>query len=72
LVLPVAIPPPDDPLLCRTALPKSVVVPRLEMAPPRPPATLPVNELRKMRETPADWVFRPPPLIGALLAMDVR
>jgi hypothetical protein len=53
LVLPVAIPPPPEPLLNLITLPVSDVVPRLEMPPPRPPATLPENDVPKMRDMPA-------------------
>ena len=66
LVLLVAIPPPPEPLLNLIMLPVSEVVPRLEMPPPRPPATLPENDVPKMRDMPGDWAFRPPPLIGAV------
>src|ERR1700727_1309672 len=66
LVLPVAIPPPLEALFSRTVLPVSEGVPRLEIAPPGPPEVLRVNVLREIRDVPPDWVFRPPPLIGAV------
>ena len=66
LLFPVAIPPPLDPVFRWTKVPSSDVVPRLDIAPPRPPETLRSKTLSTIRDVPAAWVFRPPPLIGAV------
>lgn len=45
LLFPVAMPPPEDPVLNRTWLPSSVVMPRFDIPPPRLPETLCVKVL---------------------------
>lgn len=70
-VFPVAIPPPAEPWFCRTTVPMSVVVPRFDIAPPRPPDVLSRNMLEMSCELPELWVFRAPPLIGAAFPVNV-